>query len=289
MRQSASIPSPMQVPNHRDKPSAGPGDTLPLLPQAMELQCRFDLLNDPENPARLRSLEARTLLEDLCKALEGGTLRVVQGDGLGHWRVQGWVKRALMMLSSGGTLQTQPGVLPGTELDSLGWSNHRSMDSRVPAGSFLRRGAYVAAGAAIMPPSTVQAGAAILEGAMIDSHVLIGTAVLVGEGAVVGCGTMLAGSLMPEEALPVVVERGVVIGGNCGLYGSIVVGERVSMFAGTVVRAAGGVFHVERREWLLADSSGTLRLPPGCTVSMGLPPSDAFADGIQRLSPLITG
>ncbi|MGI4981047.1 MAG: hypothetical protein ACRYHB_11710 [Janthinobacterium lividum] len=231
---------------------------------------------------------ARDLLEDLCSALEDGTLRMVQGDGLGRWRVQGWIKRALMMLSSGGTLQKQPGALPGTELDSLGWSDSRPALTRVPAGSFIRRGAYLAPGSAIMPPSTVQVGAAILDGAMIDSHVLIGTAVLVGEGTVVGCGTMLAGSLLPEDALPVVVERSVVIGGNCGLYGSMVVGERASIFAGTIIRSAGGLFHATRREWLLADAGGTLRVPPGCTVSMGLPPADAFPDAIQRLTPMIT-
>lgn len=273
---------------HEQQPSPGTRETSARLPQTTELQCRFDLLNDGEQPARMRSPEARVLLDDLCHALESGTSRMVEGDGLGRWRVQGWIKRALMVLSGSGTLQKQPGVLPGTELDSLGWSDSRSLSLRVPAGSWIRRGAYLAPGAAIMPPSTVQAGAAILEGAMIDSHVLIGTAVLVGEGAVVGCGTMLAGSLVPEEALPVIIERGAVIGGNCGLYGSIVVGERASLFAGTVVRAAGGLFHVERRHWILADSGGMLRIPPGCTVSMGLPAADAFPDGIQRLSPLIT-
>lgn len=277
--------SPMQLPEHHN----ATGSQSPAsLPQATALQCRFDLLNDASQPARLGSPEARALLEDLCLALESGTLRMVQGDGLGKWRVQGWIKRALMALSSGGTLQKQPGASPGTELDSLGWAESRPADVRVPAGNFIRRGAYLAPGSAIMPPSTVQAGAAVLEGAMIDSHVLIGTGVLVGEGAVVGCGTMLAGSLMPEEALPVVVERGVVIGGNCGLYGSIVVGERASLFAGTVIRAAGGLFHAGRKHWVLADSTGTLRLAPGCTVSMGLPPADAFPDSIQRLSPMIT-
>ena len=256
------------------------------MPLTTELQCRFDLLYDPLQPKRMRSPDAAALLQDICAALESGTLRMVEGDGLGNWRVRSWLKQALVQLSGGGSMEQQPGVLPGSELNSLGWQQQRPLHRRVPAGSSIRHGAYLAAGVAVMPPSTVQAGAAILEGASIDSHCLVGTGVLVGEGAVVGCGTMLAGALLPAEALPVILERGVVVGGNCGLYGPMVVGERSSIFAGTIIRAAAGAFHPATRTWLLPDASGTLRLPPGCTVGMGLPPAENFPDGIPRLSPI---
>ena len=103
-----------------------------------------------------------------------------------------------------------------------------------------------------------------------------------------GCGSMLAGALVPEDALSVVLERSVIVGGNCGLYGPLVVGEHAAIYAGTVIRAAAGVFHVARREWMMPDGGGTLRRPPGCTVSMGVPPADAFADGTQRLAPLLS-
>ncbi len=262
------------------------------LPLAMELQHRFDLLaagrlSDVERRARLRSGEGIALLADLCDALESGHLRVTEGNGLGEWRSTVWIKRALVALSGAGELQPQPGPLPGRELDSLGWRDDRPAGCRVPAGSFLRRGAYLAPGSAVMPPTTVQAGAAVLEGAQVDSHVLLGSGVLLGEGAVVGCGSMLAGSLLPEQALAVVLERGVVVGGNCGLYGSLVVGERSMIYAGTVLRAATGVFDAVKRHWLMPDAGGTLRLPNGCTVFMGVPPAEAFADGIQRASALL--
>ncbi len=261
------------------------------LPLRTELQCRFDLLAG-ESPSglagRMRSPEGRALLEDLCGALESGALRAVEGDGLGRWRAQGWIKRALMTLSAAGTLQPQPGAMPGAELDTLGWRDDRPPGCRVPAGSFLRRATFLAPGVTIMPPSTVQAGAAILERAMIDSHVLLGSVVLVAEGAVVGCGSVLAGCLSPEDALSVVLEQGVVVGGNCGLYGPLVVGEQTAIYAGTVIRAAAGVFHAARREWMMPDGGGTLRLPPGSTVTMGVPPPDAFPDGIQRLAPLLS-
>lgn len=264
------------------------------LPRAMELQQRFDglvagRLGDAERRARLRSTDGKALLADLCDALESDHLRVTEGNGLGEWRANVWVKRALVALSGAGQLKPQPGPLPGMELDSLGWREDRPTDCRVPAGSFLRRGAYLAPGSAVMPPTTIQAGAAVLEGAQVDSHVLLGSGVLVGEHAVVGCGSMLAGSLLPEAALAVVLERGVVVGGNCGLYGPVVVGEGSMIYAGTVLRAATGVFDPVKRHWLMPDASGTLRLPNGCTVFMGVPPAEAFGDGIQRVSAMLLG
>lgn len=273
-----------------DPPVSAGGEVRPVLPQATELRCRFDLLavgNAAAQAEHMRSPEGKALLADLCDALESGSLRIVQAEGPGRWRAQGWIKRALVQLSGAGALQPQPGSLPGTELDSLGWREDRPLECRVPSGSFLRRGTYLAPGAGVMPPSTMQAGAAVLEGAMIDSHVLLGSAVLVGRGAVVGCGSMLAGALMPEEALSIVLERGVVVGGNCGLYGPMVVGESASIYAGTVLRAAAGAFHLGRQAWLVPDTSGTLRLPAGCSVFMGVPPVSAFSDGVQRLSAMV--
>lgn len=275
-----------------DTPLARAGaEVRPILPQSTELQCRFDLLavgNAAAQAERMRSPEGRALLADLCDALESGSLRMTEGNGLGAWRAQAWVKRALVTLTATGVLQPQPGPLPGCELNSLGWREERPEGCRIPAGSFIRRSAYIAPGAAVMPPTTVQAGVAVLEGAQIDSHVLLGSAVLVGEGAVVGCGSMLAGAMLPETSLAIVLEHGVVVGGNCGLYGPLVVGERASIYAGTVLRAVAGVFHVTKRHWIQPDASGTLRLPNGCTVFMGVPPADAFADGTQRLSAMLS-
>ena len=139
-----------------------------------------------------------------------------------------------------------------------------------------------------MPPSTVQTGASIQAGAMVDSHVLVGSGVWIGEGVAVGCGTMLGGTLMPAESLPIVLEAGCLVGGNCGLYGSVVVQAGVSIFPGTIVRSTGGLYDATKEQWIDADASGTLVVPGGSSVTMGVPPADAFAGGVQKLSAVVT-
>ncbi len=256
---------------------------------AAALEQRFALLYDPEHPdlEAIRTPEAALLLEALCDSLEAGHLRVVERAPGGRWHVNAWIRRALVVLSGAGSVEAQAGPLPGTEISSLGWTAERPLDRRIPAGSLLRRGAYVAPGASVMPPSTVQAGACLLAGTRVDSHVLIGSGAMLEADVSVGCGTMIGGVLQPPEALPVVLERGVLIGGTCGLYGSMVVGEGAQVYAGTVIRAAAGAFDGRSRQWMHPGVDGALRLPAGATVQMGLPPAEFFPDGVPRLTPVV--
>ena len=254
---------------------------------AAALEQRFALLDDPEHPEALQTPEGASVLEATCDALESGHLRLVEPVAPGRWRVQIWVKRALMRLGTVGKLATQTGALPGVELDSLGWTESRPPACRIPAGSFVRRSAFLAPGCTVMPPVTIQAGACLMPGAQVDSHALIGSGARLQEDAVVGCGTMIGGVLLPEEALPVILERGAIVGGNCGLYGSIVVGQGAQIFAGTVVRAPAGAYDPQSGEWLLPGLDGALHIPAGARVSMGLPPPDAFPDGVCRLTPML--
>ena len=139
-----------------------------------------------------------------------------------------------------------------------------------------------------MPPTTVQTAVCLMPGTQVDSHALIGSGARLEEDVHVGCGTMIGGVLLPEEALPVILERGAAVGGNCGLYGSMVVGEAVQIYAGTVIRAVAGVYEVSGRKWKMPDADGALRLPGGATVQMGMPPAEAFPDGVVRLTPLMS-
>ena len=251
------------------------------------LEHRFALLYDPAHPEALQTTEGAVLLRAACEALEAGTLRLVEPVAPGHWRVQVWLKRVLLLLGAAGTLAAQPGPLPGVELNTLGWNDERPAGCRIPAGSFIRRSAFLAPGCVVMPPSTVQAAACIMPGAQVDSHALIGTGARLQEDVHVGCGTMIGGVLLPEEALPVILEQGATVGGNCGLYGSMVIGQGAQIVAGTVLRSVAGVYDLGSKGWKMPDPDGALRIPPGATVQMGLPPATAFPDGVPRVTPLL--
>lgn len=251
------------------------------------LESRFHLLYDPQAPdlSALRSLEAAALLRDICDALEQGALRMTERLPEG-WRTHGWVQLALTLLASSGQLAMQPGVLPGTELNSLGWIAERSLEHRIPAGSLIRRGAYLAPGCVLMPPSVIQAGAQVGQGVRIDSHALVGSGAVLEPGVSVGCGTMIGGVLAPAGTPGVILESDVIIGGNCGLYGSMIIAPETQIVAGTVIRSSAGVFDLRSGEWLRPGADGVLMIPAGLMIQMGVPPASAFPDGIQRLTPL---
>jgi 2,3,4,5-tetrahydropyridine-2,6-dicarboxylate N-succinyltransferase len=250
---------------------------------ASVLEQRFALIDDTADP----TFEAETLLSEICDALEAGEIRVAEPSSEGTWVVQAWVKLALMTLGRMGSIRAQAGALPGTEISTLGWIERRSSESRIPAGSYLRRGCHVAAGCSVMPPSTIQAGAYLAARVRVDSHVLVGSGAQIGEDVVLGCNTMIGGVLLPHAALPVVLERGVVVGGNCGIYGSVRIGEETMLRPGTVIQAGDGIYDAVGAGWIRPSAEPTLHIPAGVEIGMGIPPAAAFADGIQRLTPLI--
>ena len=261
---------------------------LPESPYAAQLRQRFDLtgLTLPGEAAEL-SFEATALIGEICDALEAGLLRVAERGPGGAWTVHGWIKRALLTLGGAGEIRPQTGPLPGTEITTLGWSDKRDVRSRLPSGSYLRRGCFLSAGCSVMPPSTVQAGACIASGARVDSHVLVGSCAQIGEDVVLGCGTMIGGVLLPEEALPVVLERGVIVGGNCGIYGSVLIEEQAVLRPGTILHAADGVYDAMTAEWIRAERGHPLQIPAGAEIGMGVAPPEHSAHGVQCLTPMI--
>ena len=255
-------------------------------PWAEALEQRFELLGGTAAGTRLSSDEAQDLIAQICDALESGRLRVAAPAGSG-WQLRPWLKTALVALAHAGPVAPQPGPLPGTELAALGWIEERTAERRVPAGSFLRRGCFLSPGVVVMPPSTIQAGAWLGPGVRVDSHVLVGSCAQVGEGVVLGSGSTLAGHLIPADTLPVVLERGVVLAGACGVYGSVLIGEGSMLHPGTIVQASLGLYDSAERRWICADASGTLIVPPHVEIGMGLAPAPEGATDIQRLTAII--
>lgn len=251
---------------------------------AAVLEQRFGLIDATGAPL---TFEAEALIGEICDALEAGHIRVAEPVANGDWVVRSWIKLALLTLGRAGSISAQPGLLPGTEISTLGWIERRSPDARIPVGSYLRRGCFVAPGCSIMPPSTIQAGAYLAPRVRVDSHVLVGSGAQIGEDVVLGCSTMIGGVLLPAAALPVVLERGVIVGGNCGIYGSVHIGEETILRPGTVIQSADGIYDPIAGGWIVPSAQQTLHVPAHVEIGMGVPPVEAFADRTQRLIPII--
>lgn len=112
-------------------------------------------------------------------ALNRGEIRAAEKMEDGTWRVNTWVKHAILL-----------GFRMGALTDMSASSSLRFFDKDtfpvrattlkdniriVPGGSSVRDGVYLAPGVICMPPMYVNVGAYVDEATLIDSHALVGS------------------------------------------------------------------------------------------------------------------
>ena len=64
----------------------------------------------------------------------------------------------------------------------------------------------------------INVGAYVDEGTMVDSHALVGSCAQIGKRVHLSAAAQIGGVLEPINAMPVVIEDDVLVGGNCGVY-----------------------------------------------------------------------
>lgn len=212
--------------------------------------------------------------EEIRIALEKGIIRVAEkSDNV--WKVNSWIKSAILWGFKIGGLK---------EYQGAGWNYFDkdtmpvldvSLDDKiriVPGGTSIRSGAYVASGTVIMPPSYINVGAYIDSGTMIDSHALVGSCAQVGKGVHLSAASQLGGVLEPIGALPVIIEDGVFIGGNCGIYEGTIVKENAVIGTGVILNSATSLFDNTTGNFLERDSVDPLVVPSNAVVVAGSRP-----------------
>ena len=225
-------------------------------------------------PRATDSVDAMAAFLELRQALERGTIRAAEPDANTPfgWRVNSWVKRGILLGFRIGHLEESG----GTDLsfvDKHTYPTQRYTVSNkvriVPGGSSVRSGAYLAPGVVCMPPMYVNVGAYVDEGTMIDSHALVGSCAQVGRNVHLSAAAQIGGVLEPVNASPVILEDGVLVGGNCGVYEGTLVRKRAVLGAGVILTRATPVFDVVRGEILRATENTPLIIPEDAVVVAG--------------------
>jgi len=210
--------------------------------------------------------------EDLLAALEAGEVRAAEPLADGSWRVNAWVKEAILEL-----FRTRAALEVGDArelwpfVDKLGVrAFDRSAGVRlVPGGSAVRRGAYLGAGCVLMPPCYVNVGAHVGSGTMIDSHALVGSCAQIGARVHLSAGAQIGGVLEPVGARPVIVEDEVLVGGQCGLYEGVLVRARAVLGAGVILTASTRVYDLVHERELAGTRERALEIPSDAVVVPG--------------------
>ena len=215
----------------------------------------------------------REVFDAFKAALNRGEVRAAEPDGAGGWRVNAWVKRAILA-----------GFRLGALADMSAHPSLRFFDKEtypvrattlmegvriVPGGSSVRDGAYLARGVVCMPPMYVNVGAYVDEGTMIDSHALVGSCAQIGRRVHLSAAAQVGGVLEPVGAVPVVIEDDVLVGGGCGVYEGTVVRAGAVLAPGTILTGATPVYDLVRGEVYRRTESAPLEIPAGAVVVPG--------------------
>jgi 2,3,4,5-tetrahydropyridine-2-carboxylate N-succinyltransferase len=225
--------------------------------------------------------------EALLDALERGEVRVAERGADGAWRVNAWVKEAILDLFRASPVVGQHNEVRPQDLGELGaraelpapFRDKRPLTVRrfdethgvrlVPGGSAVRRGAHLGQGVVCMPPMYVNVGAFVGEGTMIDSHALVGSCAQIGARVHVSAAAQIGGVLEPAGARPVIVEDEAFVGGGCGLYEGVLVRRGAVLAPGVVLTGSTRVYDLVHGRVLGRDGDAPLEIPERAVVVPG--------------------
>ena len=216
-----------------------------------------------------------TALHNFKAALNSGAIRAAEPDASSPtgWRVNAWVKKGILLGFRMGAIVDMSIDPRQPWLDKATYPVKRFDTSSgvriVPGGSAIRDGCFVGKGVTCMPPMYINVGAYVGAGTMVDSHALVGSCAQVGSGCHISAAAQIGGVLEPVGAMPVIIEDGVLVGGNCGVYEGTVVKSRAVLGTGTILNRSTPVYDVVRGEVYTATDDAPLMIPANAVVVAG--------------------
>jgi 2,3,4,5-tetrahydropyridine-2-carboxylate N-succinyltransferase len=172
----------------------------------------------------------RPTVERVIDGIENGEFRVAEPDGKGGWKVNAWLKKAVLLY-----FRTQEMELvdayPAPFWDKIparfgdfDEAAFRQLGARVVPGAIVRRGAHIGRDVVLMP-SFVNIGAYVGEGSMVDTWATVGSCAQIGKHCHLSGGAGIGGVLEPLQATPTIIEDHCFIGARSEVVEGVVVGH----------------------------------------------------------------
>ncbi|WP_271895749.1 2,3,4,5-tetrahydropyridine-2,6-dicarboxylate N-succinyltransferase [Candidatus Phyllobacterium onerii] len=204
--------------------------------------------------------EIREAVETSLLLLDSGEVRVAEKQSNGDWKVNQWLKRAVLLsfrLNPMGIIEGGPGgatwwdKVP-SKFDGWGATEFAKSGIRTVPGSIVRRSAYIAPGVILMP-SFVNLGAYVDEGTMVDTWAGVGSCAQIGKHVHLSGGVGIGGVLEPMQAGPTIIEDNCFIGARSEVVEGCIVREGSVLGMGVFIgkstkivdRATGEIFYGE--------------------------------------------
>lgn len=215
--------------------------------------------------------ELRSALDDCLELLDSGKARVAERID-GHWQVNEWLKKAVLLyfrahdnqLIEGGYTRFFDKV--PLKYASQDEATIRASGTRVVPDAVVRKGAYIGPNVVLMP-SFVNIGAFVDSGTMVDTWATVGSCAQIGRNVHLSGGVGIGGVLEPLQASPTIIEDDCFIGARSEIV------EGVVVEAGSVISM--GVF-IGQSTRIYDRETGVVtqgRVPAGSVVVPGSLPS----------------
>ena len=224
--------------------------------------------------------EIREAIETSLDLLDRGLVRVAERRPDGEWRVNQWLKKAVLLSFRINPME----IVKGGPGDAVWWDKVPSKFSgwgavdfekagfRAVPSAVVRRSAYIAPGAVLMP-SFVNLGAYVDTGTMVDTWASVGSCAQIGKNVHLSGGVGIGGVLEPMQAGPTIIED------NC------FIGARSEVVEGCIVREGSvlgmGVF-IGRSTKIVDRATGEIsygEVPANSVVVAGALPGKPFPNG----------
>ena len=188
--------------------------------------------------------EVREAVDQALETLDKGEARVAERGTDGKWKVNQWLKKAVLLsfrLNDMGVINGGPGQANWWDKVPSkfeGWGENRFRDAgfRAVPGSIVRRSAFIAKNVVLMP-SFVNLGAYVDESTMVDTWATVGSCAQIGKRVHISGGVGIGGVLEPLQANPVIIEDNCFIGARSEVVEGVIVGTGAVLSMGVFISA----------------------------------------------------
>jgi 2,3,4,5-tetrahydropyridine-2-carboxylate N-succinyltransferase len=216
----------------------------------------------------------RPTVERVIDGIETAEFRVAEPDGKGGWKVNEWLKKAVLLYfrtQEMELIEADPAPfwdkVPARFAD-FDESQFRKLGVRVVPGAIVRRGAHIGKDVVLMP-SFVNIGAHVGAGTMVDTWATVGSCAQIGKHCHLSGGAGIGGVLEPLQATPTIIEDHCFIGARSEVVEGVIVGHHSVIGMGVFLGQSTRIYNRATGEV----SYGYV--PPGSVVVSGqLPAKD---------------
>ncbi|PRY90367.1 2,3,4,5-tetrahydropyridine-2,6-dicarboxylate N-succinyltransferase [Mongoliibacter ruber] len=200
-----------------------------------------------ENRELLKEKHVEIAIKTVISDLDSGQIRVAEPLENGEWKVNDWIKKAVILYFPIRKMTTIE-VGPFEFHDKMALkTNYAKQGVRVVPHAVARYGAYLASGV-VMMPSYVNIGAFVDSGTMVDTWATVGSCAQIGKNVHLSGGVGIGGVLEPVQAAPVIVEDGAFIGSRAIIVEGVRIGKEAVVGAGVTLTASSKIIDVTGRE-----------------------------------------